>query len=56
MRKKKIRKALASRTPINSIYSLLVPAQQREAFKKFAAGFGFTEEKINQLLKQEMKG
>lgn len=52
MKRKHIKKALESSTPMNGIYSL-IPPSKREAFKKFAAGFGFTEEKINNILSNE---
>lgn len=45
MKKKQVQKALKSDTPINSIYSL-IPDNRMQAFKKFAARFGFTEERI----------
>lgn len=52
MRKKHIEKALKSDMPINGMFAL-IPEKKREAFKKFAAGFGFTEEKINNILSNE---
>ena len=45
MKNKQLKKALKSNTPINSLYAL-IPAGQRDAFKKFAAMFGFNDEKI----------
>ncbi len=52
MKKKQLKKALESNTPINSMYSL-IPPERRNAFKKFASLFGFTDEKIKNILAQE---
>lgn len=49
---KQLRKALKSDKPANSMYSL-IPLEKRNAFKKFAALFGFTEEKIKDILAKE---
>lgn len=54
MRKKKIKNALNSRTPANSMYAL-IPKGQLSGFKKFAALFGFTEDKIQNVLSHERK-
>lgn len=52
MKNKQLKKALKSNTPINSLYAL-IPAGQRDAFKKFAAMFGFNDEKIKKILVNE---
>ena len=54
MRKGKIKRALESNTPANSMYSL-IPANRRKAFRCFAACFGFTEEKIKRILTDEKR-
>ena len=48
MRKKQMLKAIKSETPINSMYSL-IPTDKRNAFKRFASCFGFTEERIKKI-------
>ena len=52
MKNKQLKKALKSNTPINSLYAS-IPAGQRDAFKKFAAMFGFNDEKIKKILANE---
>ena len=52
MKNKQVRKALKSDTPINSMYAL-IPDNRMRAFKKFAARFGFTEERIKSVLENE---
>ncbi len=54
MRKKQIEKALKSGMPINGMFAL-IPEKKRGAFKKFAATFGFTEEKIKSILENEKR-
>lgn len=54
MKNKELKKAMTSKTPINAMYNL-IPADKLSAFKKFAKGFGFTEEKIESLLKSEKR-
>ena len=54
MKKQQIKKALKSDTPINSLYSL-IPNNKMQAFKKFAARFGFTEERIKTVLENEKR-
>ena len=54
MRKKKIRKALNSRTPVGSLYAL-IPKEQMGSFKRFAALFGFTDDKIKNILSHERR-
>lgn len=53
-KKSKIKRALESNTPANSMYSL-IPANRRKAFRCFAACFGFTEEKIKRILTDEKR-
>ncbi len=45
MKRKELKKAIKSATPFESLYALL-PEKQKEKFKQFAAGFGFSEEQI----------
>lgn len=52
MRKKQMLKAIKSETPINNMYSL-IPTDKRNAFKRFASCFGFTEERIKKILSEE---
>lgn len=52
MKNRAIKKAMTSKTPINAMYNL-IPANKLSAFKKFAKQFGYTEEKINNLLQSE---
>lgn len=54
MKKKQVQKALKSDTPINSMYSL-IPNNKMQAFKRFAARFGFTEERIKTVLENEKR-
>ena len=54
MRKKQMLKAIKSETPINRMYSL-IPTDNRNAFKRFASCFGFTEERIKKILSEEKK-
>ena len=53
MKNKQVRKALKSDT-INSMYAL-IPDNRMRAFKKFAARFGFTEERIKSVLENEKR-
>ena len=52
MKNKEVKKALTSDKPINAMYNL-IPASKLSAFKKFAKQFGYTEERINNLLQSE---
>ena len=45
MKRKELKKAIKSATPFESLCALL-PEKQKEKFKQFAAGFGFTEGQI----------
>jgi hypothetical protein len=54
MKNKEIKKALKGDTPINSMYAL-IPDGRMRAFKKFAARFGFTEERIKSVLDNEKR-
>jgi hypothetical protein len=54
MKNVQIQKALKSKTPVNSLYAL-IPDNRMRAFKRFAARFGFTEERINSVLENEKK-
>lgn len=52
MKRKEVEKALKSECPINGMFAL-IPEKKMKAFKKFAKQFGFTEEKINDILTNE---
>ncbi len=52
MRRKKVKKLVKMEKPMNAIYDAFSP-QQRAAFKRFAALFGYSEERIRGLLKDE---
>lgn len=52
MKTKEIKRAMESKTPINSMFAL-IPEKKKSKFLNFAKQFGFTEEKINNLLKNE---
>lgn len=52
MKAKQIRKAVKSEKPINGLYAL-IPKERRNEFKKFASLFGFSEERIKNILEQE---
>lgn len=54
MKNKEIKKALKSDTSINSMYAL-IPGDRMPSFKKFAARFGFTEERIKSVLDNEKR-
>lgn len=54
MKNKQVQKALKNDTPINSMYAL-IPENRMRAFKKFAARFGFTEERIKSVLENEKR-
>ena len=54
MQNKQVQKALKSDTPISSMYAL-IPDNRMRAFKKFAARFGFTEERIKSVLENEKR-
>lgn len=55
MRRKKVKKLAKVENPMNAIYDAFSP-QQRAAFKRFAALFGYSEERIRGLLKDERDG
>lgn len=55
MRKKKVKQLAKVENPMNAIYDAFSP-QQRAAFKRFAALFGYSEERIRGLLKDEKDG
>lgn len=54
MRLKNIKKAISSSTPFNSTYRL-IPESKRSEFKRMAARFGLTEDKIEEILERERK-
>lgn len=54
MKKKQVRKAMKSNTPINSMYAL-IPPNRREAFRQFASKFGFDKERIKSALENEKR-
>ena len=52
MRKKKVKKLAKVENPMNAIWNAM-GNEQRAAFKRFAALFGYSEERIRGLLKEE---
>lgn len=52
MKRKDVNNALKSGTPLNNLFAL-IPQKRMKAFKKFARGFGFTDERIDRLLRSE---
>lgn len=55
MKKKKVKRLVKGKSPMNAIYDSFSP-QQRAAFKRFAGAFGYTEEMIKNELKDERDG
>ena len=55
MRKKKEKKLIQGKNPMNAMYEALSPRQRAE-FKRFAGAFGYTEEMIKNELKDERDG
>lgn len=55
MRRKKLKKMVRGKTPMNAIWDAM-GNEQRAAFKRFAALFGYSEERIRELLKEERDG
>lgn len=55
MRKKKVKRLVKEKNPMNAIYNALSP-QQRAEFKRFAGAFGYTEDLIRNELKDERDG
>ena len=52
MRRKKVKKLAKMEKPMNAIWNAM-GNEQRAAFKRFAALFGYSEERIRGLLKEE---
>lgn len=52
-RQKEIKKALKSDKPINAMYSM-IPKKDINKFLSFAKFFGYTEEKIKNILSNEL--
>ena len=55
MSKKKVKRLVQEKNPMNAIYEALSPRQRAE-FKRFAGAFGYTEEMIRNELKNERRG
>ena len=55
MRKKKEKKLIQGKNPMNAMYKALSPRQRAE-FKRFAGAFGYTDEMIRKELKDERDG
>lgn len=55
MRKKKEKKLIQGKNPMNAMYEALSPRQRAE-FKRFAGAFGYSEEMIRNILKDERDG
>lgn len=52
-KQKDIKKALKSDKPINAMYSM-IPKKDIDKFLSFAKNFGYTEEKIKNILANEL--
>lgn len=52
MRKKKVKRLIQGKNPMNALYDAFSP-QQRAAFKRFAGAFGYSEERIKNILRDE---
>lgn len=50
----KLNKAASSKTPFTSMYNL-IPEKRKKEFMAFAKHFGFTEEKLKEVLTKEKK-
>lgn len=50
----KLNKAASSKTPFTSMYNL-IPEKKKSEFMAFAKQFGFTEEKLKEVLTKEKK-
>lgn len=50
----KLNKAASSKTPFTSMYNL-IPEKKKSEFMAFAKQFGFTEEKLKEVLAKEKK-
>lgn len=55
MRQKKVKRLVKGKTPMNALYDAFSP-RQRAAFKRFAGAFGYSEERIRNILKDERDG
>ena len=53
--RKKVKRLVKDKNPMNAIYSALSPRQRAE-FKRFAGAFGYTEDMIRNELKDERDG
>lgn len=50
----KLKKAISSDCPFNSMYKL-IPESKKKDFLEFAKRFGMTEDKLNEVLAKEKK-
>ena len=55
MRRKKVKRLVKGKNPMNALYDALSP-QQRAEFKRFVGAFGYTEEMIKNELRDERSG
>ena len=55
MRRKKVKRLVKGKNPMNALYDALSPRQRAE-FKRFAGAFGYSEEHISNILKDERDG
>ena len=55
MRRKKVKRLVKGKNPMNAMYNALSPWQRAE-FKRFAGAFGYSEEMIKNELRDERSG
>lgn len=55
MRQKKVKRLTKGKNPMNALYDALSPRQRAE-FKRFAGAFGYSEERIRNILRDERDG
>ena len=55
MRRKKVKRLVQDKTPMNALWNAFNP-RQRAAFKRFAGAFGYSEERISNILRDERAG
>ena len=55
MRRKKVKRLVKGKNPMNALYDALSPRKRAE-FKRFAGAFGYSEEMIKNELRDERSG
>lgn len=55
MKRKKVKRLAKGKNPMNALYDALSPRQRAE-FKRFAGTFGYSEEMISNILRDERDG